>query len=291
MKIAKKILISFFLLFLNQSFATDSLRLDIKINKVSDSKIQCNFIYHFDLNKKDTDIYLVSLPFNQNPYLKTSYISENAELLVTYGFNSKGKGIININSFKQKVKFTIEFTNVEINLKSSTSDDNGLVANLDFSDTSSFINAKNIKILTFNNIYIKNTVLINSSPKFKLVDDSSYQLYSAQKLDNVFFIVPEPKDSYLSTFFILMTISIIIGLISSVKLLNGKTQYILGLVGGAILFITLLVVVFTKMIPEDFTKDIDMISLIGGAIGLSLGFILNSAYNLIVIRTIDRQQS
>ncbi|PTT70509.1 MULTISPECIES: hypothetical protein [unclassified Chryseobacterium] len=234
---------------------------------------------------------MIGLPFSQNSKLEYSLLSNDANLVVSYGFNSVGKGALSINAFKKPVNLDFEFTNVELPIKATPSDENGLITTLDFDDKYLTSSSRTIKILSLNQIQVSNTTLINSNPKFSLIGNHNYQLSSPEPLENVYFIIPKPKDSYLSTFIAFMTIAIFIGIFSSIKLLKGKTQSIFGGIVGILLLAYLGYLMFSKIIPEDFTKDIDMISLIGGGIGLCIGVVLNSAYNLITIYAIERQQS
>lgn len=272
--------------------ATDSLSLIIKVTKIFNDKIQCNFIYHYNTVKNDsTDIFLCALPFSQNSKLNSNLLDKNADMLVSYGFNSTGKGVMNINAFHKPVDLDLEFCNVELPVKPNIGDENGLMVTLNFDSRYLNTSTPQIKVLTLKEIQVLNATLINSNPKFRLVDKNSYQLSSNDKLQNVFFIIPKPKDTYINTFFAFMTIAIFIGIVSSIKLLKGKAQSIFGGIAGVLLLIYLGYLVFSRIIPEDFTKDIDMISLVGGLIGLCIGVVLNSAYNLITIYAIERQQA
>lgn len=291
-KINKLILLFIlFFSFSNRTFANDSLKLEIKIIKVTSEKLYCNFIYHFILmENNDIDIFLISLPFTQSSSVSSSLQTKQADLLVSYGFNSTGKGILNINSFKSQSIFDIEFTNVEIPLKESLSDENGLIATLDFSNKTLPTNIKNIKTISLSEFQVRNVILLNSNPKLKLIEKENYLLSADESLENVYFVLPKPKDSFISQFIAFLTISILLGIFGSIKLLNGKAESIWGLISGILILVYLGYLLFSKIIPDDFTKDIDKISLVGGGIGLCFGIIANSTYNLIKFKTIERLQ-
>ena len=285
------LILAVFIFFSNATKATDFVKLDIKIVEVHNDKIVCNFRYHFVINQSDsTQIFFCCLPFTYNSRINTSLVASEAELFVTHGFNLLGKGLVNINTFGKSATIDLEFSNVELPTKPSMSDENGLIVTLDFSNKFLPKTRDLIRCILLKEFQISNTVLTNSNPKFKLVEDKTYQLASLETLENVYFVIPKPKESFMSLFFVLMSIAIIIGFASSIKLIQGKTLSIIGLVVGIIALAYLIYLVFSKIVPDNFTKDVSMISLIGGGIGLLGGIVLKSAYNLIQINAIERQQ-
>jgi len=285
------LILAVFIFFSNITQARDFVKLDIKIVKVHNDKIECNFRYHFDISQSDSiQMFLCGLPFTQNPRIKTSILANDAELIVTHGFNSLGKGLININSFGKSAKIDLEFLNVELPTKPSMSDENGLIVTLDFSNKFLPEMSELIKCVSLKEFQISNTVLINSNPKFQLVEKNTYQLASLEILENAYFVVPIPKESFLSLFFVLMSIAIFLGFVASIKLIHGKTRSILGLIIGLLVLCYLIYLVFSRIVPEGFIKDVSMISLIGSGIGLLLGIVFKSAYNLIELNAIARQQ-
>jgi hypothetical protein len=187
------------------------------------------------------------------------------------------------------VEFDIEFSDVELPLKGFPGNSSGLIVSLDFSTQVNPI--KNLEFINLFDLQIVNSTLVNSNPKFKLIDQNQYSISSATPLETIYFVVPKPQESYFSTFIAFFIIAFILGLVGALKLLTGKTQSIVGLIGGILFSIYFAYLFITQVIPDNFTRDIDMISLVGGGAGLCVGVILNAGYNLIVIRTIEQQQT
>ncbi|KAA3617694.1 MAG: hypothetical protein D8M58_00940 [Calditrichaeota bacterium] len=279
-----------------QTFSNIDVQLDIKINEISDEEIKCDFIYSFISGQNDS-IYLfaVPLPFEENHDLIFNLIANDPNLFFTYGFNNSNKGIGFITNKNNNFDFKAEFINVVLPAKKIYNKTNGLLVNLNFIAEKNEISSKasNFSIVKIRDVTIETETLLDSEPKFSLSEKGSgfYYIEFKTNHNNFYFVIPPPQESYFNTFIALLIVAIIIGFASVIKILKGKTESIIGLISSLILLGFLIFLFSEKVIPTDFKKDIDMIALIGGGMGIAIGILVNSIYNLIVIFTIEKQQS
>jgi hypothetical protein len=290
----KKQLIILLLLFtFFNAFSSDFVKLGLKVKEVKKDEVICDFYFDVVIKKNDTiDIYLLALPFGENKQLKKSTISNETDLVVASGFTPSNHGVAIINSIYNEVKFKTEFVDVTIPIKKVHSENDGLLINLPLSFANNLLakNASNIHHLVINEIIIESEMLINSYPKFQLIDKGKYKISLSGADNNMYFIIPTPQESFLKTFFGFLVIAVILGFIAAFKLLKGKRESYWGL-GLSLIVLGYLIYLFVnKVIPTDFNKDLDMISIVGGGIGLVLGVIFNSSKNLIEYYAIERQQ-
>jgi hypothetical protein len=292
------LIITVFIFFSNIAKATDFVKLDIKIVKVHNDKIECDFLYHFDLNKNDSiQMFVCCLPFTQNPRMSHS-ISNNddADLFVTCGFNKSGKGLVNINSFRKPVKFDLEFLNVEILTKPYENNKNGLKVDLDFSNKNipEINNLHNISINEFQIIF--NSDLIYSKPNFEITNENTYRLaFDDKTLENVFFVIPKSKEK--QTIYILLAIfsCIIAGLFTSlgawsfIKNKNKLAKVVL-ICGSVLILISIFLICFCIKKVENFWGAIALIGFISIALGIFAGIVSQSIYSLFYMSKIDKQQ-
>lgn len=270
-----------------------NIELSIKVNEITKNNIQCDFLFDILIDKNDSvDFYIIALPFGENKLLDLSTISNETELIVATGFSASNNGIAIINSLNRKVHFKTEFINVVIPIKKVPSENDGLLVNLPLTLSNDIKpnNISNIKQLNINEITLETDLLINSFPKYKLADKGKYTIKMEQPENNMYFIIPNPQDSFVKTFLAFLIIAILLGFIGAFKLLKGKTESWIGLISSVIALGLLTLLFINKVIPTDFNKDLDMISLVGGGIGFFLGILLNSGKNLIEISAIARQQ-
>lgn len=296
-KMTKQIVVFLLLMVLanSEAFSSEIVKLEIKVKEIKEQSIVCDFSYNIHLEKSDfLDIYTLSLPFEENKNLAFSLLANEPYLYFTYGFRNSGNGIATINSINKTFDFQVDFTNVILPIKKIFNKENGLIVNLNLIPESEPFpfEAKNCKYLKLNNITIQTKSLLDSKPKFELSDKGIgfYDIKLKPSNKSLFFVIPIPPESYLGTFLAFFFIAIFIGIVSAIKLIEGKNQSIFGLIASILVLLFLSYSFYQKVIPSDFNKDIDMISLIGGGFGLAIGILLNSVYNLISINAIEKQQ-
>lgn len=291
-------IVIFILLFVHSfclAFNNTNVKLEIKVKEIKEQHILCDFLYSFDFERNDAiDYYALSLPFEENKDLEFSFLTNEPNHYFTYGFRNASNGVALINSLKKSLDFRVDFSDVQLPLKESVSQENGLVVNLNlFPDISPYpFQSEKCKYLSLQSIVIQYKSLLDSKPKFELDDRGSgfYKIELTELDKSIFFVLPIPPESYLGTFFAFLFIAIFIGVVGAIKLIEGKNQSIIGLIVSVLILGFLSYLFYQKVIPTDFNKDIDMISLIGGGIGLAIGIFLNSVYNLISINAIEKQQ-
>jgi hypothetical protein len=282
------LILTVFIFFSNITKAADFVKLDIKIVKVYNDKIECNFRYHFNINENDSiKIFLHILPFTKNPRMNHSISTEDIELFVTHGFNQLKKGLININTFGKSAKFYLEFLNVELPIEPFEKSKNGLAVTLDFCNDN-LPEMKNVFNIPINELIISNTSLIDSDLKIELIKENTYRLaFSEITLEKVYFVIPKSIESLF--LWIIIVGNIILGLPVSLGLRDfikrkKKLVQVGLLIGGAVfvgIFVLLNLFCLNNMASFEETVAFGVISVIKLALGMFLGVVLQSVSELI----------
>ena len=257
----------------------DTASLEIHVIKKSRDKIQCNFLYHFSISKSEpNDVSLTMLPFLDNPQNPPRLFTNDVQISFTHGFNYPGRCILNIKGLKKgKINFDIEFPNVEIPAKP---DEKEMSVILDFGFNSLADEFRKNRLVSLYSFQLSNVELINSSPKFKLIETNRYQISSPTSLGNAYFIMPMPKQANLRTFWLFFSIAVVTGFVGGIMIFKSKRRAIISGIAGLVILLCSGCLLYFKFLPEEFTKEIDMIDSLGGFIGLGFALVCSSLYKL-----------
>lgn len=267
----------------------DTTGLEIHVTKVSGDKIQCNFLYHFSISKSEPNgVSSCMLPFLDNPQNPPRLFTNDVLIYFTHGFNYPGRCILNIKGLKKgKINFDVEFPDVEIPAKPN---ENELSVILDFGFNSLADEFRKSRVVSLYSFQLSNVELINSSPKFKLIETNKYQISSLTSLGNAYFIIPMPKRADMRTFWI-FSIAVVTGFVGGITILKTKRQAIICGIAGLVILLCSASLLCFEFLPGDFTKEIDMVNSLGGFTGLGLALAGSSLYKLRSIKARARAHS
>jgi hypothetical protein len=286
-----------FIVFTNSSFANDSIgeyNINIKLKEISDINITVDAVFDVTLfGTLNDSIVLMNLPFGKNSRLQVIEERTEGESLVYYGFHQNmGKGICILTTKSKKENIKIIFKDVIIPIQEAILFDNSISFTFDFEIQKILNKAFSLnQVIKPNIITIEKANLVYSKPEFKsdLNNKNSFDIDIKNWNEDVFIVLKNRDNSFLSIFLVIFIFNLIIGIVGAPRFVRKKNKTLWALGLSALGTILVGIAFYTLVLPTQFSKDFDVLTGFGLFAGLTIGILIYSIYNILVIVGIEKQ--
>lgn len=268
--------------------------LDIHINSIENDIVNADFKYTIQTDDKIIEkLQYFHLPFNNSTNLQISTSGEFNNQILTYGFNETTKrGYCILSSSHQKNNLHLYIKDVILpvqnsplnknNVKLSILIDSESVRITNSGDNLIFVNARNIKI--------HSNQIILSKPKYQSTEDKgvfTISEFEDQNKEKILYLeLPGTQTNYI-ILLILFVGALLLGLFGAPKIIKKKEHSQIALGFSIICLIGVVYFWFSMIYQSEHEFNFDIVSIVGGVIGLLLAFLYSSWKNLVELKAID----
>jgi len=271
--------------------------LRIKVVEKGSERIKVDFKYTIFLDSNnDSSMFIIKLPFENNPNIETSVQQLNNKQIIFHGFtNDLKEGYILVNSLAKESNIEILFKGAFLPIQKSVNMDNTFSITINFNNgnNSPFSNNSYVSDLKLKTVFVQTDRIVDSNPKYQLSDEgvNIFKINAFKNEEVLFMTLPEQQKSYEVLFIGLFILLLGISTYTTPRIVKKKSNSILGMILGA-LGIGLTIWLFIDyVLPTEFVRNIDIISIIAIISGTLIGIFFGSSINIIKIIAIEKQQS
>lgn len=290
-----KILITFILLVIMIDInAQSTYDLDIIINSIENDIANADFKYTIQTDDSIKDkLQYFHLPFNNSTNLQISTSGELNNQILTYGFNETTKsGYCVLSSSHQKNKLHLYIKDVVLPVQNSPLNKNNIKLSILFDSESIRLanTGNNLIFINALNIKIHSQQIILSKPKYQSTDDKG--IFRIGEFENkgkekiLYLELPRTQTNHI-ILIILFIGALLLGLFGAPRIIKkkGHSQIALGL--SILSLIGVIYFWFSMIYQSEHEFNFDIVSIVGGVIGLLLAILYSSWKNLIELKAID----
>lgn len=290
----KYLLIFILIAFANLALCQSAYELNIIVNSIEDDFISADFKYAIQTDNLIKDkLQYFHLPFNNSTNLQISTSGESNNQLLTYGFNESSRGGYCVFSSSEKNNIlNLYVKNVILPVQNSPLNKNNVKISLLFDSKAIQITQpkESLLFVQASQIFVHSKQIVLSDPVYQSTEDKGK--FKIGKFENnrqekiVYLELPAKQTNYI-ILTILLIGALLIGLFGAPRIIKKKEHSRLSL-GISILALIGVVFFWFKMIYQsEHEFNFDIVSIIGGVVGLLIGIIYSSWKNLIELKAID----